>query len=68
MADRDYILQKVKETVHSFDRNAGILFYGSRARGAASSGSDWDFLILTEKEHSYQDKREIRKAVHLNRN
>ena len=65
MADREYILKQVKETVLGFDRNADIVLYGSQARGTASSGSDWDFLILTEIDHDYLTKKEIRKAVHL---
>ena len=30
-------------------QNATLLLYGSRARGDAHDGSDWDFLILLDK-------------------
>jgi len=64
MTDRDYILKKVKSTVCSFDKSAGIILYGSRAKGTASADSDWDFLILTEDDYDYNKKREIKRALH----
>ncbi len=64
MTDRDYILKKVKNTVLSFDENARIILYGSRAKGAASADSDWDFLILTDHEYDYKKKQAMRKKLH----
>ena len=65
MTNREYILQKVKNTVLSFDSNVDVVLYGSRVKGTASPESDWDFLILTNTEYGYEKKREIRNAVHL---
>ena len=65
MADRTYILNKVKETVLSFDGGAEIVLFGSQARGNAQPDSDWDFLILSETDFDYKQKREIRNSIHL---
>ncbi|MBO4801030.1 MAG: nucleotidyltransferase domain-containing protein [Bacteroidaceae bacterium] len=36
--------------------NSSLLLFGSRARGDARSGSDWDLLILLDKPHlSFND-------------
>ena len=43
------IARKIKEAVKSTDSSAGIILYGSRARGTAKAGSDWDILILVNK-------------------
>jgi predicted nucleotidyltransferase len=64
MTNQDYMLQKIKETILSFDRNAEIILYGSRAKGTASSDSDWDFLALTDADLDNFRKREIRNAVY----
>jgi len=42
------LLDQVKQTVHEIEPDADIILYGSRARGDAHSGSDWDFLILLD--------------------
>ena len=34
------------------DRLKGVLFYGSRARGTAHTGSDWDFLCVMDRSAS----------------
>lgn len=44
------ILSRIKEIVRSHDPNAKIYLYGSRARGTASDDSDWDLLILLNKD------------------
>jgi len=43
------LLKKVQKTIHSVVPGAEIILYGSRARGDASSVSDWDFLILVDQ-------------------
>jgi len=56
------LLQNVKKTVLGLDPEAEIILFGSRARGDAQADSDWDFLVLTEREeykalkHLLQDK------------
>jgi predicted nucleotidyltransferase len=36
-----------------------ILLFGSRARGDASSDSDWDFLVVTGKRLSWSEKLDV---------
>ena len=44
------IIQKLKETSHRVVPPEGkVWLYGSRARGDAHEGSDWDILILLNK-------------------
>ena len=45
---KDDLLKSVKAAVLQLESRARIVLYGSRARGDASSDSDWDFLILLE--------------------
>jgi predicted nucleotidyltransferase len=47
--DKD-ILQEIKRIVRDKEPNAKIYLYGSRARGTASSESDWDLLILLNRD------------------
>lgn len=44
------ILQDIKEAVLSVDAAAGVLLFGSRARGDFDEESDSDVLILTNEE------------------
>ena len=48
-SDTLQFLEKVRGVVHAVVPEADIILYGSRARGDASSVSDWDFLILVEQ-------------------
>jgi uncharacterized protein (UPF0332 family)/predicted nucleotidyltransferase len=44
------ILSRIKQTVLERESTANIYLYGSRARGDAKPDSDWDLLILLNKE------------------
>jgi len=44
------ILQRIKMVVLQREPKAKIYLYGSRARGTATSDSDWDLLILLNKD------------------
>lgn len=46
----EYILNQVKQIVEDKEPNAKIFFYGSRIKGTHKKDSDWDFLILLDKE------------------
>jgi predicted nucleotidyltransferase len=52
--ERDKVIERVKKAVHEVDENADIILFGSRARGDFHKESDWDFLILTEKQESIE--------------
>lgn len=46
------ILEKIKTTAHSIVPKGGIvILFGSQARGTANNDSDWDILILLDKDH-----------------
>lgn len=44
------LLQLIKRKVLEINPNAKILLYGSRARGTEHNESDWDLLILLDKD------------------
>ena len=44
------ILNRIKVTIHKSEPGAKIYLYGSRARESASSESDWDILILLQRD------------------
>jgi uncharacterized protein len=53
------ILRQVKQRIQSVDPNAKIFLFGSRARDDYRVDSDWDFLILTEKQITQDLKNKI---------
>lgn len=50
MTRRNFILFEIKRLVNEKDSSAKIYLYGSRARGASRKDSDWDVLILLNKD------------------
>ena len=50
MSNSDNILKKIKMIIKEKDPTAKIYLYGSRVRGTAHNESDWDILILLNKE------------------
>ena len=58
------IEEKIKEKVHEVFREANvgvnrIILFGSRARGDWERGSDWDLLIVVNKELTRNEKMEL---------
>lgn len=48
--ERQTIIDEIKQVGQSaLPPNSTLLLYGSRARGDAHDGSDWDLLILLDK-------------------
>ena len=59
------ILTEIKNTVTSIDPGAQIYLFGSRARDNFRPDSDWDILILLNKQRvDYQERRKIRKRLY----
>lgn len=46
--DRENLLNQIKQAVREVEPEAEIILYGSRSRGDAVHGSDWDLLILVD--------------------
>ena len=57
---KNEILQKIKTEISKQYPTAKIILYGSRARGDFREYSDWDLLILIEKELTEKQKLEIK--------
>jgi uncharacterized protein len=54
------ILNQIKEIVREKEPSAKIYLYGSRSSGIAKEDSDWDLLILLNRDHiSPEIEREI---------
>jgi predicted nucleotidyltransferase len=49
--DKDYILASIRETAaRIMPSNAKVILFGSQARGDSHADSDWDVLIVLDKE------------------
>lgn len=53
----------VKRYISEIDSNAEITLYGSRARGDSRTDSDWDFLVLTDREDIEELADQLRKVL-----
>lgn len=60
MKKSTYIIQEIKRIIFEQDPTAKIYLYGSRARGASGKDSDWNILILLNKNEISQ---ELEKAI-----
>jgi predicted nucleotidyltransferase len=60
MSNSDNILDKIKLIVKEKAPFAKVYLYGSRVRGTAKEDSDWDVLILLQKE---KITREIEEGI-----
>ncbi len=59
-------LKKLKSQLQAIDPSIELILYGSRARGTAHKDSDWDLLLLTEKEKlSLKEEKALRMSVYL---
>jgi predicted nucleotidyltransferase len=64
LIERTQILKEIKQTVLAIDPKAEVILFGSRARGDFHDESDWDVLILVDKEETdFNFKRKIRNAL-----
>ena len=58
------IPNRVREVIKDFDKNAVVILFGSRARGDNQRDSDWDFLIITQKEATLEFQDKIREKLY----
>ena len=58
------ILQMVKNHVQSVDPSAEVMLYGSRARNEEHEESDWDLLVLTNRNISIADEKAYRSKIY----
>lgn len=63
MSTKDF-LNKIKFAVKSIDSDAELILFGSRARGDNKKDSDWDILILTNKQVDVNFKNNILDKVY----
>ena len=55
------MIERIKASVREIDPEARIYLYGSRARGTAREDSDWDVLILVDKDKvSLREEQDFR--------
>ena len=57
-------LSRIKYAVLSVDDKAEVILFGSRARGDNNKDSDWDILVLTDKEANVALQNKIRDKVY----
>ena len=50
MVTQNIFLQRIAQEVTALEPTAKVFLYGSRARGEATEESDWDFLILLDRD------------------
>jgi predicted nucleotidyltransferase len=59
------ILEKVKQIVIDKEPTAKIYLYGSRVRGTSKKDSDWDLLILVDKERvTYEIEKNLTDSLY----
>jgi len=58
------IPELVRAEIQNIEENAQVILFGSRARGDNRKDSDWDFLILMDREVTVALKDEIRERLY----
>lgn len=62
----DSIIDKIKQTLSErYEDFKGIYFYGSRVRGDNNQDSDYDIVIVFDREIDWKFKNEVRSIVYL---
>ena len=49
MVDKDDMIKAMRNVLNGIEPNVHAILFGSRARGDAKDGSDWDVLVLIDK-------------------
>jgi predicted nucleotidyltransferase len=61
---RKEFLNKIKQAVLTIDDKAVIILFGSHARGDARKDSDWDILVVTNKQAGVKLQNNIRDRMY----
>jgi uncharacterized protein len=65
MMKREQILSRIKELISSKEPKADIILFGSRARKNFNPDSDWDILVLLDKDKiSLADEQALRHPLY----
>ena len=65
MLNDNNIRKQIKRLVSETDTSARVILFGSRARGNAQADSDWDILILLNKQDiSIKDEQVFRHKLY----
>lgn len=57
------ILQTIKSEARKIIPGCKVMLFGSRARGDYNNDSDYDILVITEKQLSIPEKRQLRNQI-----
>lgn len=49
---RTKIINMIRDTIREVEPTAQIILYGSRARGDSHEDSDWDVLVIVDKDRT----------------
>jgi uncharacterized protein len=63
MIATETILETIKSTVRGHIPDAEVSLFGSRARNTADPDSDYDILVITNKELSPKEKIPLKTAI-----
>lgn len=65
MTKREQILSRIKELISSKEPRADVILFGSRARQDFHADSDWDILVLMDKDKiSLADEQSLRHSLY----
>lgn len=63
MASKNQIPTEIKAIARLYISDADVMLFGSRAKKSNSENSDYDILIVTEKNFSVEQKTPLRTSI-----